>query len=368
MNRTVLFVDDDANLLEAMARNMRKTDYQVLTADTLDQANHLLQTHQVDAVVSDAKMPGVTGTEFLSKVAHHYPDIARIILTGHPSVPLATEAINQGKVCHFLTKPCNTLALVEILNNALDERDRANEKLAQAQKMGALGQLTIGIVHDFNNLLTVIKGGSEIVLRNMDEKDPWCDTVADIHEAGDRAADLTGRLLAFSRQEKAQTIVFCPNQIVANMEKILARVLGNNIELKTVLGPDLPSVCTDPRQLEQALLNLAVNARDAMPKGGKLTITTSANCSTGPHIPNDNADSIQAPYVTIRVSDTGVGMNEDTRKRVLQPFFTTKERGHGTGLGLAMVNDFVGQARGFMEVESSPGRGATFTLQLPAVV
>jgi len=145
-------------------------------------------------------------------------------------------------------------------------------------------------------------------------------------------------------------------------------VISTQVELSVLLAPSLGSVKADPSQIEQIILNLAVNARDAMLKGGKLTITTSSSRSTETQIPNGGAGPVQRCYVTIRVSDTGVGMSEDTRKRVFQPFFTTKECGRGTGLGLAMVNDFVGKARGFIEVESSPGHGATFTLQLPAVI
>jgi two-component system, cell cycle sensor histidine kinase and response regulator CckA len=232
--------------------------------------------------------------------------------------------------------------------------------------MSTLGQLTIGIVHDFNNLLTIIKGGSEILLRQMDEKDPWCETVAGVHEAGDRAADLTGRLLAYSRQQRAQDIIFCPNQIVDEMEKILVRLLGRNIELRTELAPDLPSVRADPRQLEQALLNLAVNARDAMPHGGKLTIATGTNRLKPPDCANTADDLRRQAYVSIAVADTGTGMDEHTRQRIFDPFFTTKEPGHGTGLGLAMVNDFIRQARGFVDVESVQGHGTRFTLHLPA--
>jgi hypothetical protein len=232
--------------------------------------------------------------------------------------------------------------------------------------MGALGQMTISIVHDFNNLLTVIDGGSEIALRNMDQDNPCCESLKGVHAACDRAISLTRRLLAFSRQEKPQTVDVFPNKAVEDIKRILDHLLRPNIRLTTALQPDLPSVRADPGQFEQALINLAVNARDAMPDGGKLTITTSLTRLKPPNDHDAGDNTVHQDYVTVAVTDTGIGMSEETKHRLFEPFFTTKERGRGTGLGLAMVRDFARQNGGFVKVQSKPNEGAAFTLYLPA--
>ena len=367
MNQTVLFVDDDPNHLEALARNLRKTEFQVLTAGDLDQANHLLRTVPVDAVVSDELMPGVSGSKFLASVAQHYPDVVRIILTGHPNLDGVSNAINRGKVCHYLTKPCDALDLTDVLKKSLDERARAREALYQAQKMGTLGQFTSGIIHDFNNLLSIIIGFSECLLRTMDNDDFRRPQVEAISNAGDRAAGLTRQLLAFCRQDRMQAIALDLNRVISGIEKMLECLVGKKTKLEIILESNLPQVFADPGQLEQALLNLAVNARDAMPNGGKLTVSTATGFPKQPIAPETGQSIVRQHYVIVNVKDTGCGMDEETKKHMYEPFFTTKERGQGTGLGLAMVNGFIRHAGGLIEVDSSPGQGTTFSLYMPAV-
>jgi PAS domain S-box-containing protein len=248
----------------------------------------------------------------------------------------------------------------------ITERMQAEARLMQAQKMESVGRLAGGVAHDFNNLLTVINGYSQLLLERLSEGDPMRDNVSEIHKAGKRAAGLTQQLLAFSRKQVLQPRLLDLNRVVAEMRPMLARLVGEDVELSVELHPEATMVCADPHQLEQALMNLLVNSRDAMPQGGKLSIETSVVAPGASHV-----QSVPGPdagcYVMLAVSDTGVGMNEETRQHIFEPFFTTKEVGKGTGLGLSMIQGIVAQSGGYIEVDSAPGCGTTFKIYLPKV-
>ena len=237
----------------------------------------------------------------------------------------------------------------------ITERKKLEEQLRQAQKMEAVGQLAGGIAHDFNNLLTVINGFSQVTLDLLGEEDPARPLVDEIFRAGTRAAGLTRQLLAFSRRQVLEPRVVDLNAHVAETERLLRRLIGEDVILSTSLAPDVGRVRVDPGQLEQVLLNLAVNARDAMPRGGRLSIETRNHSG-----PTGNV-------VVLEVTDTGTGMDAETRARIFEPFFTTKEPGKGTGLGLAVVHGIVTQSGGQIEVESEVDRGTTFRIELPRV-
>jgi two-component system cell cycle sensor histidine kinase/response regulator CckA len=245
------------------------------------------------------------------------------------------------------------------------ERQQLEERLQQAQKMEAIGQLAGGVAHDFNNMLTVIKGFTSMILGGIEPDHPWHSFLSEIDRAGDRAADLTRQLLAFARKQMLQPRILDLNQVLVDIVKLLHPLLGEPIELITRTDPTIPRVKTDPGQLEQILINLAVNARDAMPEGGTLTLTTQ-------RVVHDE-DTIRAeperprgPRARLIVSDTGCGMAPASLARIFEPFFTTKEMGRGTGLGLAAVYGIVKQSGGHIEVASEPGRGTHFTLDFPA--
>lgn len=246
------------------------------------------------------------------------------------------------------------------------ERHRLENQFHQAQKMEAVGRLAGGIAHDFNNLLTIIASHTEFLQQELPAGDSKLEDLDQIHEAVDEAAGLTRQLLAFSRQQVFESKVLDVNAVVTKAERMLGRIIGEDVELTVTLEPALGQVKADQGQLTQVLMNLAVNARDAMPEGGKLTIETS-NLEVDREYAASNPAAVQGSYVMVAVSDTGIGMDETTKARVFEPFFTTKDPGKGTGLGLSTVYGIVKQSGGFIWVYSEPGQGTVFKIYLPRV-
>lgn len=240
-----------------------------------------------------------------------------------------------------------------------------SEKL-QSQKMEAIGRLAGGVAHDFNNLLAVICGYSDLLLDNLDPSDHNRTKLEQIKQAANSAAALTRQLLMFSRQQIIQPVALDINQIVSNTGKMLRRLIKENIELDVILEPNLDLVSADPGQIEQVILNLVVNARDALPKGGKLTIQT-RNVRMENDFGQAGASTWRGRFVLLEVTDTGTGMDQETQAHIFEPFFTTKAVGTGTGLGLATVYGIVKQNNGRIEVKSVVGRGSSFKVYLPAV-
>ena len=275
------------------------------------------------------------------------------LLTLQLNVRVARDAV--GRVEYYET----------FVRDLTDQR-RLQQQLVQSQKMEAVGRLAGGIAHDFNNLLTVITSYSDLLLEDLAPTDPMRQDVEQVRHAADGAAALTRQLLAFSRQQVLAPRVVNLSAVVQSVEKMLRRVIGEDVELVTSLAPDLGAVKADVGQLEQVLMNLAVNARDAMPTGGKLTLET-ANVEHDPNYAREQEASPVRRFVMLAVSDTGIGMDEATKARIFEPFFTTKEPGKGTGLGLATVYGIVRQSGGFIWVYSEPGRGTTFKIYLPEV-
>jgi two-component system, cell cycle sensor histidine kinase and response regulator CckA len=246
----------------------------------------------------------------------------------------------------------------------ISERHRLEQQLLQSQKMEAVGRLAAGVAHDFNNLLTAISGYTELLLLRTPRGHPSRADLGEISKASQRAAELTRQLLAFSRQQILRPKVIELNSIVINVEKMLRRLIGEDIELITRLNTDLRKVRVDPGQMEQVIVNLAVNARDAMPEGGRLTIETQ-NFSLEHPYPTVQAVVYPGNYVTLVVSDTGCGMDKEMLSRIFEPFFTTKGQSRGTGLGLSTVYGIIKQSGGFIWVSSKVGSGTTFKIYLP---
>jgi len=259
------------------------------------------------------------------------------------------EILGASKIAHDITK-----------------MKQLEEQFRQAQKMEAVGQLAGGLAHDFNNLLAIISSCSEVLLMDLPSGDPARGLLTEIKDAGERAAALTGQLLAFGRKQVLKPRVLELNAVVGHCQRMLKRLVGGGVDLVAVLDPALGRVKTDPGQIEQVLMNLVVNARDAMPQGGKLTIET-VNSVLDQTYCRIHSEVKPGHYIMLAVSDTGSGMSEETKVRIFEPFFTTKDMGKGTGLGLAMVYGFIKQSGGHIHVDSEPGRGSTFKLYFPAV-
>lgn len=285
------------------------------------------------------------------------------------------QALEQGDYDYHLKvrgggEVAKVTAAFESMRSTLQrnaaERQQLEDQLRQSQKMEALGRLAGGVAHDFNNLLTIIKGHSELLLDRLNAADPSYKSGEQIHKAADRASSLTRQLLVFSRRQILQPKVLDLNHLVTEMQKLLHRLIREDVEFVFLPGKDLFHVKADPGQLEQVLMNLTVNASDAMPRGGNLIIETS-NVSVDSSVAHTRPGLTPGPYALLSVTDNGHGMDAKTQARIFEPFFTTKEVGKGTGLGLSTVYGIVKQSGGFIYVESAPGKGTCFEVYLPQV-
>jgi two-component system cell cycle sensor histidine kinase/response regulator CckA len=256
--------------------------------------------------------------------------------------------------------------LLHDLDYRVNQRERAEERLYQAQKMEAIGKLAGGVAHDFNNLLSVILGYADLLLTDLNPALPMYSDLVEIRRAGERARELTQQLLAFGRRQMLEPRVLDLEDVLRGMQKMLVRLLGEGVELVLEPGANLGKINADPGQLELVMMNLVINARDAMPKGGRLAIATE-NAELDERYALEHPEVIAGSYVRVVVTDTGAGMTPAVRARIFEPFFTTKEQGRGTGLGLSTVFGIVRQSGGHIAVFSEPGLGTTFNLYLPRV-
>jgi signal transduction histidine kinase len=336
-----------------------------------------LKAGGIDMILADYSLPGFDGVSALELARKLCPDIPFIFVSATLGEELAIDTMHRGATDYILKQRLGRLvpsvqrALRELHDRA--ERKRAEEalrqsekQLRQAQKMEAVGRLAGGLAHDFNNLLTVIMGHSQVLLNDMGPDHPLRNKIEEMQKAGDRAAALIRQLLTFSRKQPSEPKVLSLNPVIANFETMLRRLIGEDIELVLRASPENLRVKADPAQLEQIVMNLVVNARDAMPKGGKLIIeTASANLGRTPvyHL----SPLPPGAYVRLSVSDTGCGMPPDVQAHIFEPFFTTKEEGKGTGLGLSTVYGIVTQSGGGLDVTSAVGRGTRFDVYLPSM-
>jgi two-component system, cell cycle sensor histidine kinase and response regulator CckA len=287
-------------------------------------------------------------------------------------LPHITQAeavcLDGSKVAVELNSKTMPDGVVQIFCRDITERLRTEERIQRMQKLESLGRLAGGVAHDFNNLLTVINGYSALLLRNLPQGDRSRVAAREIHTAGENAAALTQQLLAFSRTQVSNPQPVDLNALVESSRNMLRRLLREDIELAVKYSPDAGATLADPSQVQQVLVNLAVNARDAMPEGGRLVIETSriTAASLQPGFLDSHPDLTARAYTALAVTDNGVGMTEHVRKNMFEPFFTTKDEGKGTGLGLSTVYGIIHQYNGFIDVRSAPGRGSTFLVCFPA--
>jgi len=369
----VLQVEDDEEdylLTRRLLVGNNRTAFEVKWVRTCDAALAELR-NPYDACLVDYRLGPDSGLDLIEKaIADGYPG-PMILLTGQGDHDLDVEAMKAG-AADYLAKDQITPQLIErVIRHAIERKSaalalhRSEDQLRQSQKMEAIGSLAGGMAHDFNNLLSVILSYSELLALDLKLEDPMRDDLRAINEAGVRAAALTHQLLAFSRQQVLQPVVVDLNEIFAGMEPMLRRVLGEDLELSSLPSRAICLVRVDTGQMEQVIMNLVVNARDAMPRGGKLTIETAEILLDESHAGHYVGAQV-GPHIMLAVRDTGCGMTDAIQTRIFEPFFTTKAPGRGTGLGLATVFGIVRQSGGGIRVDSEPGVGTTFKVYLPA--
>jgi len=367
--RVLIFSEREGDSLELIDA-LRQSDYVpssawVATPAALREA----LSHRWDLILAaDEGTPRdtLTALEVLHEVGG---DIPLVAISGDAPEESVLEALKAGAADHITRDHLSRLGVTvsrELTQaEGRRERSRLEQQFRQAQKMEAVGRLAGGVAHDFNNLLTVITGYAELLLSDARLAAPQRTALQEIQRAAERGGALTHQLLAFSRGQPFTPRSVQLNTLIVNMEKMLSRLIGEDIELITVAAAEPATIRTDPGQLEQVVMNVAVNARDAMPGGGKLIIET-ANAQVDQTYAGPNVDLKPGSYVVLSVSDTGMGMDPETVTHLFEPFFTTKAPGKGTGLGLATAYGIVKQSGGAISVYSEPGRGTTIKIYLPS--
>lgn len=365
----VLLIDDNEADAELCLCELKKggVDFTGHIVRTREEFVDAVSSQEFDIVLSDYNLRTWNALDAIRIIQEQGKDIPFLLVTGALKDDDAAECFKKGIADYVLKDRMARLPMA--VQRALREKaeltaKRLAEQLQQAQKMEAVGRLAGGVAHDFNNLLTIISGYSQLIFDRLPEEDPLRAYMGQIRDAGNRAASLTKQLLAFSRKQVLEPRVLDLNHVVAGIDQMLLRLIGEDIDLVTVNSPGLWLVKADPGQIEQVIMNLVVNARDAMPQGGRLTIETT-NVDVNDCYPDGHMSFAPGQYVMLAVSDTGIGMDAETRARVFEPFFTTKEHGKGTGLGLSTVYGIVKQSGGYVWAYSEPGKGTTFKVYLP---
>jgi two-component system cell cycle sensor histidine kinase/response regulator CckA len=369
--RLLLVEDDEEDFIRTrkLLRENGRTEFDLNWVKSCGAALEELRA-PYDVCLVDYRLGADSGLSLIQQAITQGFRGPMILLTGRGDHDVDVQAMQAG-AADYLVKDQLTPQLMErVIRHSIARKAaelalvHSEDQLRQAQKMDAIGSLAGGVAHDFNNLLSIVLSYSELLSVGLDPGHPMLDDLQQISEAGVRAAGLTRQLLAFSHQQVLQPRVIDPNEIFAKLEKMLRRVIGEDVELRSLAAPSLRCILADPGQLEQVLMNLTVNARDAMPQGGKLTVETK-NVTLDEAFAALNPGIRPGAHVLLTVSDTGVGMDRATMNRIFEPFFTTKEIGKGTGLGLATVFGIVRQSGGVICVDSQLGTGTTFRVYLP---
>ena len=362
----ILLVEDnpgDARLIKETLSEAAADQFELACAERLDLALEHVAKHEVDVVLLGLTLPDSSGLLTFERMHAQALTIPTIVLTGLDVETLGTEAVQKGAQDYLIKGQVDTPLLVRSVRYAI-ERKLLENQLLQSNRLESVGELAGGVAHEFNNLLTAIMGYTQLGIIGLAPGDPVCSDLEAVLRSAERASKLASQLLAFSRQQVSEPKAFDLNQLILNSGKLLQSVFDKDVEFVILLSPDLDLVSADPNQIDQVLMNLAVNARDAMPTGGKLAIET-----TNLDVDQHQADWWNCPpgkYVSLTVNDNGIGMSEEVKRRVFDPFFTTKELGKGTGLGLAICYGILKQNGGHIEVDSEIGNGTTFKIFLPS--
>ena len=329
-----------------------------------------LERGGIDLILSDFSLPTFDGLSAVEIVRSRWPELPVILVSGTLGEELAIDSLKSGATDYVLKErlarlaPAVRRAMQEV--EARAERRRLEAQFIEAQKMEVIGQLAGGVAHDFNNILAVIMCYSDLMLQQLNPASPLRQQAEEIRSATDRAAALTRQLLVFSRKQLVETAVLDLNAVVAGMDKMLRRLIGENVELTFALGKQIGRVKADSGYLGQVLMNLVLNARDAMPDGGRISVATS-NVSLDEDYARAHPGVTPGDYELLAVSDSGAGMTDEVKARLFEAFFTTKPKGKGTGLGLATCQTIVKQSNGHIAVASELGKGSTFKVYFPRV-
>ena len=368
----ILHLEDDPNdaALIQSALEAGGLPCSITRAQSRDDFVAALEKGGIDLILSDFTMPGFDGMSALKIARARWPAIPFIHVSGTLGEEQAIDSLRSGATDYILKGRLSRLlpAVRRALHGVEEQarRRRLEGELIEAQKMEVIGQLAGGVAHDFNNILFVIMGYNDLIAAGLAPESPLQNHTEVIRHASERAAGLTRQLLIFSRKQKVEPVVLDLNDAVKDLEKMLRRLIGENIEMTMVPGKNIGRIKADSGYVGQVLMNLAVNARDAMPDGGRLAVAT-GNATLDEDYASAHPGAIPGDYVMLSVSDTGTGMTAEVKARLFEAFFTTKPKGQGTGLGLATCQTIVQQSGGHIAVESEPGKGATFKIFFPRV-
>jgi two-component system cell cycle sensor histidine kinase/response regulator CckA len=371
----VLLVEDDDEYAALVRAQLESSPVPMIVrrAATATAAVAALGNAPFDAVLLDLALPDSAGLATIDRLHGGGADLLPVVvLTGNDDDTIAVQAVQRGAQDYLIKTRTDAELLRRAIRYACERAEwrrdvvRRESELRQSHKMEAIGRLAGGVAHDFNNVLTAIFGYTDLLLDQFNAEDPRRADLLEIRSAAERAASLTRQLLAFSRKQMIQPRVLNINDVVLSVNRLLARLVGEDISVEIQAADDLWNVRADPGQIEQILMNLAANARDAMPEGGGLVIAT-GNVVVEEEDERARPGLRRGAYATLTVSDTGTGVPESVRLHIFEPFFTTKGQGKGTGLGLATVYGIVKQNGGGIYLESEEGKGTRFIIYLPRV-